>query len=323
MKLGIIGAGMIVTELFNFIHEIKDIEITAISATARSEEKLISLCRKHGIGNYYLSTEELVHDPEVEVVYVAVPNHLHYPFARQALEAGKHVICEKPFTSDLDEANHLAQIAKERDLMLIEAVTTNYLPNMLSIKEKLHQLGDIKIVSANYSQYSSRYDAFKNGETPPAFDPKMSGGALMDINIYNLNFAVTLFGRPASVDYQANIERGIDTSGILTLDYGHFKCVCIGAKDCKAPLMNTIQGEKGCICIPSSVSLIKSYQVIMNDGREDSFDFNQGRHQMYHEFCEFVRIIRERDRCLADQMLQTSLITMAVQTEARKKAGLI
>ncbi|MFR2502999.1 MAG: hypothetical protein ACLS85_11090 [Coprobacillus cateniformis] len=124
---------------------------------------------------------------------------------------------------------------------MVEAVSTQYLPNTLKIKELLPTLGQIKIVSANYSQYSSRYDAFKAGEVLPAFNPAMSGGALMDLNIYNINLVVALFGKPLNVNYEANIQRGIDTSGILTLDYDSFKCVCIGAKDCKAPVATNIQ----------------------------------------------------------------------------------
>lgn len=125
-------------------------------------------------------------------------------------------------------------------MIIVEAVTTRYIPNTLKIKEMFPQLGDIKIVTANYSQYSSRYDALKKGEVLPAFNQDMSGGALMDLNIYNINLMVTLFGTPKSVNYQANIKKGIDTSGILTLDYDSFKCVCIAAKDCKDPICPTI-----------------------------------------------------------------------------------
>jgi len=323
MKLGIIGAGLIVTELFKFIHEIDDIQITAVCATAGSEEKLKSFCREHRIDQYYVSTEELLKDPNVEVVYVAVPNHLHYPFAKQALEAGRHVICEKPFTATDEEAGHLIRLARERDLILLEAVTTNYLPNMQSIKENLYRLGEIKIVSLNYSQYSSRYDAFKAGTVLPAFDPEMAGGALMDLNIYNINFVVNLFGKPVSLDYRANIQRGIDTSGILTLDYGTFQCVCVGAKDCKAPFLNLIQGDLGCLCIDSGVSEILNYRIITNDLREETFDINPERHRMYYEFAEFARIIKEHDQKKANRMQEITAVTMAVQAAARRKAGLL
>ena len=333
MKVGIIGAGAIVGVLFEFVHDIKGIELKAICATPAEEEKLKVICKEQNIPVYYTDVDEMLHNAEIDVVYIGVPNLLHYTFAKKALLAGRDVICEKPFTSNIEEARELIQISKEKKAIILEAVNTRYLPNALKIKEMLPQLGNLKIVSMNYSQYSSRYDAFKEGNVLPAFNPEMSGGALMDLNIYNINFAAMLFGKPLHVDYQANIDRGIDTSGILTLDYGTFKCVCIAAKDCKAPMLTSIQGDEGCVLIHSSVNLIDDYRVLMNKVSKgtqmtdasagDVYDFNEGKHKMYHEFCTFEEIIRNRDYKKAEEMLAISEITMEIQTEARKKAGIV
>lgn len=332
MKVGIIGAGMIVHDFLSFANEVEGMQLVALCATPQEEEKIIDLSKKAGIPNWYTNVDEMLKDANVEVAYVAVPNHLHYPFCKKALEAGKHVICEKPFTSNAKELEDLMHIAKEKKLILIEGVSTQYLPNTLKIKETLKDLGNIKIVSANYSQYSSRYDAFKEGNVLPAFNPEMSGGALMDLNIYNINFVVALFGKPKKVDYQANIEKGIDTSGILTLDYGTFKCVCIAAKDCKAPVSTNIQGDKGCINITTPVNTLAGYTVLMNNASAakqmdanggNTFDYNYDKHRMYHEFVEFVKMIDSKDYIRAEKMLDISLITMEIQTEARKKAGVV
>lgn len=323
---------MIVNEFFKFAHEVEGMEIVAICATPQEEVRLQELCRVHMISKYYTDLDAMLKDDNVEVIYVAVPNHLHYYFSKKSLEAKKHVICEKPFTSNTKEAEDLIHISKDNNVIIVEAVTTRYIPNILKIKEMLPQLGDIKIVSANYSQYSSRYNAFKKGEVLPAFNPNMSGGALMDLNIYNINFVVTLFGTPKNVNYQANIEKGIDTSGILTLDYGSFKCVCISAKDCKAPISATIQGDKGCVNISSSTNIIADFEVYMNDdssakqlNRESGkiYDYNKGRHRMYHEFTEFVHMIDKKDYESAEEMLQISLATMDIQTKARQTAGIV
>ncbi|MFV0394897.1 MAG: Gfo/Idh/MocA family protein [Coprobacillaceae bacterium] len=332
MKVGIIGAGMIVHDFLSFAKEVEGMELVALCATPAEEDKVKELCDKHNIKKYYLDVDKMLQDDDVEVAYVAVPNHLHYAFCKKAMEAGKHAICEKPFTSNDKELNDLMRIAKEKEVILVEAVSTQYLPNTLKIKEALKDLGNIKIVSANYSQYSSRYDAFKEGNVMPAFNPEMSGGALMDLNIYNINFVVALFGKPQRVDYQANVEKGIDTSGILTLDYGTFKCVCIAAKDCKAPVSTNIQGDKGCINITTPVNNLNDYTVLMNDASAakqmdanggNKFDYNNGKHRMYHEFVEFVKMIDGKDFERANKMLDISLITMEIQTEARKKAGVV
>lgn len=332
MKVGIIGAGMIVHDFLNFAHEVEGMELVALCATPSEEEKIIEMCKEHNIPKHYVDIDQMLDDKDVEVAYVAVPNHLHYTMAKKAMEKGKDVICEKPFTSNSKELEELINIAKEKNVILIEAVSTQYLPNTLKIKETLKDLGNIKIVSANYSQYSSRYDAFKDGNIMPAFNPEMSGGALMDLNIYNINFVVALFGKPLHVDYQANVEKGIDTSGILTLDYGSFKCVCIAAKDCKAPIATNIQGDQGCINITTPVNNLNGYTVLMNDQNKakqmdanggNEFDYNQGKHRMYHEFVEFVKIIDGREYARANQMLDISVIAIDIVTKARQCAGIV
>mgnify|MGYP002248068767 FL=1 len=114
-------------------------------------------------------------NPEVDTIYVGTPNHTHYDYAKKALLAGKHVICEKPFTLHLEEFEELAKLAQEKELLLMEAITNQYLANFTAIKEALSDIGDVKIVNINYSQYSSRYDAFKRGEIAPAFNPEWWG----------------------------------------------------------------------------------------------------------------------------------------------------
>lgn len=231
MKLAIIGSGMIVHDFLTITKDLKNTELTAIIGTKRSLDTLQELKAQYQIGAVYTDFETALLDSDFDTVYVAVPNFLHYGFAKKALENGKNVISEKPFTVKYSEFLDLKRIALEKRLILLEAITNQYLQNYLDLKKKLPELGDLKLIESNYSQYSSRYDAFEAGKVLPAFDPKKGGGALMDINIYNVHFIVGLLGRPQSVQYLPNIEREIDTSGILMLDYGNTKAVAIGAKD--------------------------------------------------------------------------------------------
>lgn len=323
--MGIIGAGMIVNTLFDFIHEISGITIHGVCARKGSEEKLERICREQGIPCWYTDVDEMLEKGDIDTVYVAVPNHLHYEYTKKALHAGKHVICEKPFTSNLREMEELIDLARARNLVMVEAVSTLYIPNALKIRETLPKLGNIRIVSMNYSQYSSRYNAFKEGTVLPAFNPAMSGGALMDLNIYNINFAVLLFGKPLTVRYQANVQKGIDTSGILTLEYPDYQCVCIGAKDCRAPLMTSIQGDEGCILTASSPNVLADYRVLLNSEKGEGrlCNENGGRHRMYHEFVVFEKMIRELDFETSRNMQEISRITIEIQTKARQDAGVV
>ena len=287
-----------------------------------AEETMNEFKNKYGIKNIFYNYDELLNS-DVDTVYIALPNNLHFKFAKKALEANKNVIIEKPITSTYKEALILSDLARERKLFIFEAITNQYLPNYKKIKELLPTLGNIKIVQCNYSQYSSRYNSFKEGNVLPAFDPNFSGGALMDLNIYNIHYVVGLFGKPKNVEYYPNIERGIDTSGVLILDYDKFKCVCVGAKDCKAPIANNIQGDKGCIYQDTPANVCKSFELLMNDGTSSLINENNYEHRMVNEFIEFVDIIKNNDFKKCYKMLEHSVIVSEVQTIARNKSGII
>lgn len=321
MKLAVLGTGKIVLDLMNIFDQFP-IEKKVLLATRHSVEKAEKLAAEHNFDHIYYDYDELL-TSDVDTVYVALPNHLHYAFAKKALEANKHVIIEKPITANYRELEELIKIAKEKHLMIIEAVTVHYLPAYLNIKEHLPELGHVRIVSMNYSQYSSRYDAFKAGTILPAFDYHKAGGALMDLNVYNLNFVIGLFGEPKHIGYQANVQKGIDTSGIATLDYGDFKAVCIGAKDCKAPVMSTIEGDEGFVAINTPVNGMQVYHEEDNKGTGRDFTSDVKTHRMYYEFMEFIRMIDEQDYDKMNEMLEISKAVSRTMEKARKEAGIV
>ncbi|WP_026883413.1 Gfo/Idh/MocA family protein [Clostridium akagii] len=322
MKLGIIGAGMIVKDFLSITSLLKDVELEAICGIPQDEAVMTKFKNEYGIKSVLYSYEELL-NTDLDAIYIGLPNNLHFGFAKKALEANKNVIVEKPFTSTYDEALILSGLAKQKQLFIFEAITNQYLPNYKKIKELLPKLGSIKIVQCNYSQYSSRYNSFKEGKILPAFDPKFAGGALMDLNIYNIHYVVGLFGKPKNIEYYPNVERGIDTSGILILDYGTFKCVCVGAKDCKAPIANNIQGDKGCIYQDTPANVCQRFELLMNDGTSYKINENDYEHRMVNEFIEFFKMIKNNDLEKCYKMLEHSLIVSEVQTIARRKGGII
>ena len=295
---------------------IPEMEIGALFA--RKEEKRKELCEKYHIPAAYDSYEKLLADESLDVLYLPLPNSLHYSFAKQALEAGKHVILEKPFTVTYAEAKELAELAERKGLVLFEAVTNQYNPNYEKVRELLPGLGDIKIVQLNYSQYSSRYDAFKQGIVAPVFDPEKAGGALLDLNVYNIHFVTGLFGEPQSVHYYPNMERGVDTSGILILEYPSFKCSCIAAKDCGAPLSINIQGDKGCIFSHSNAGRFEEFSY--QENKKESVPFalvDAEKSIFYDELRAFADYWVRDDREEFLKRLEQSLIVMKVLDRAR------
>ena len=316
MNLGIVGAGMIVKDFLSFTHELPEIKLEAI--VARNIENLKNLQSMHNIKEIFTDLDECLSSPSIDTIYVAVPNNLHYSVAKKALEAGKNVICEKPFTLDYHETVELFELAESKNLILIEAITNQYLPNYLEIKENLSQIGNIRLVECNFSQLSSRYEAFKKGIIAPVFDKKQGGGVLGDLNIYNIHFVVGLFGAPKNSEYYPNIVREVDTSGILILEYDEFKVVCIAAKDTYNNSYANIQGDKGLIKVIGTLNEVPNY-IIKNNEVEMKVNKNIHKHRMYSEFKKFIDVIDNKDFDFMEKQKEHSLAVMEVIDKSRKQ----
>ena len=139
MKLGILGNGMIVRDLMNTIHRLK-LEKIYIMGREASREKIEQLVSGNHLTGSFYHYEELL-KTDVDVIYVALPNHLHYEYARKALEYKKHVIIEKPAVSGAKELQELAELAGKQNRMLFEAMNIHYLPAFQALKEDLATLG--------------------------------------------------------------------------------------------------------------------------------------------------------------------------------------
>ena len=272
----------------------------------------------YNIKEIFTDLDECLSSPSIDTIYVAVPNNLHYSVAKKALEAGKNVICEKPFTLDYHETVELFELAESKNLILIEAITNQYLPNYLEIKENLSQIGNIRLVECNYSQLSSRYEVFKKGIIAPVFDKNQGGGVLGDLNIYNIHFVVGLFGAPKNSEYYPNIVREVDTSGILILEYDEFKVVCIAAKDTYNNSYANIQGDKGLIKVIGTLNEVPNY-IIKNNEVEMKVNKNIHKHRMYSEFKKFIDVIDNKDFDFMEKQKEHSLAVMEVIDKSRKQ----
>lgn len=322
MKLGIVGAGTIVVEFLPKLVKLEGIEVLGVLARPSSKERVEQLCTECGVPHTVVSFGELC-ALGIDTAYIAVPNHLHFDYCKQALECGLNVIVEKPMTSNDYEAKKLKELAEEKDLFLFEAITTVYLDSYRKIKEWMERIGAVKLVSCNYSQYSRRYDAFKEGNILPAFDPQKSGGALMDINLYNLHFVMGLFGCPNEIKYYANIERGIDTSGILIMRYDGFVANCTAAKECSAPFSFVIEGTEGYISIKYPPNVIGEATLTLNNKITESFAEPMAANRVIPEFEYFIRAINTKDRDFFSERIAASIAVSEIQTKARLEAGIV
>ena len=319
MRFGIIGTGWITHAFLDGVYK-NGGELVAIYS--RKEETALKFGEKYQVTNVYTNMEEFLKDPMIDVVYIASPNSFHYPQTKQALLAGKHVVVEKPVASSVDEWEDVMAICKEKNLFLFEAITTQHLPNYKYIKEVVNQIGRIRLVQSNFSQYSSKYNALLAGQTPNVFNPAFSGGCLSDINVYNVHFVVGIFGLPNEVKYFANKHpNGIDLSGIVVMSYEDFICQCSGAKDSASYNYAQIQGEKGYILVKSSTSMC--LEVELHIGNEvTTYNVQEDMNALYYENIDFKQIIENKDYALRDYYLNESLNTMKVLEAARHDANI-
>ena len=314
INVAILGTGKIIPEAIYALQASEKFRVVNIWARPHSRDKAAALAEKFHVANFTTELDDIACDPSIDFVYVGLINSVHHEYAKKFLAAGKNVIVEKPFTTSAAQAQDLIDLALSKKLFLFEAVTNLHLPNFFAIRDALPKLGEIKIVMCNYSQYSSRYDAYKNNhDVAPAFAPKLFGGALTDINIYNLNFVAALFGLPKKISYAANHGwNGVDTSGIVTLEYENFFAQCVGAKDSASPSFMSIQGDGGYIYSASPPNELTSFELCIRGGEVQKFSLNKFAHRMIHEFVDFAEIFERGDYSAVERGLKISLDVMRV-----------
>ena len=297
MKLGIIGTGRIVAEALTVLENEREIELNAIFARPHSRAAGEELASRYRIPAVYTDYGELLAEADIDTVYIGLINSVHYEYAKQALESGKNVILEKPFTGTTEEAEELFCIARESKLFLFEAITVLHNGVIERMRESMPMLGKIRIMQANFSQYSSRYGRYLAGIVDPSFDRECQGGALRDINIYNIHFAAALFGVPQRVEYYQNTGfNGVDTSGVLVMQYDGFVSVCTAAKDSDSPCFVMVQGEKGYMRMDSKPNAPSNLTTVLigEEGAESHYTEDLP-HRMTGEFRDFARMIDKKD----------------------------
>ena len=315
MKVGIVGNGMIVPIA---IEAMQRGEIAVTALWCRNELKGKPIVEKYQILHQHTDYQAFLMDQSFDTVYIGLTNVLHYQYAKDAIVVGKHVIVEKPFTVTVAEAKELQVLAVKHECMLFEAILSRYSKNYERLKDELPKIGNIKLIQANFSKYSSRYDEFRKGIVTPTFDKAHAGGALMDLNVYNIHFVVGLFGMPKNVQYYPNLaENGVDTSGILMMEYPNFQAVCTAAKDSTSDPFVIIQGEEGTIMYPERPGYVrygKRHNRLANLTEE--IDIVVEEDSMKNEFLYMQEIIATKNREQMNAWLDKSIMTVAVLEQA-------
>lgn len=242
----------------------------------------------------YDSLEAFLADPALDLVYIASPNGLHVAHSRLALEAGKHVVVEKPAVLRPAEWAELLSLAKEKKVMLFEAARNVHEKAVTLIADFLK---DQEILGANlrYGKYSSKMPALLAGEPPNVFSAKFGGGALMDLGIYPLYLAHYWFGKPDRVAYQAQKWAwDVDLAGQAQLFYGDSLVTLQTAKNYTTYLPSEIYTRQGTVIL-DSIEAIGSVRFRDLSGQERILPVTAASHQMEEEAAAFARMIEVED----------------------------
>lgn len=321
IKLGIIGTGMIAREFLPFFMALPEYEVRGILSTTRSLGTAKELCLRWDIPCATDDFDTLC-AAGIDTVYIALPNLLHRDYCVRALERGLNVLVEKPIACRVEEARELQALAREKQRFLFEAITTVYLDSYRTIPALLPRIGEVKLVQSQFCQFSSRYNAFQRGEIAPVFDPAKAGGAMLDLNVYNLFFVMGLFGAPEGAVYSPVMEGGVDTCGVTVLRYPGFQALCTSAKSCGGAGWGLIQGTKGRIRTTGTPNWVGDVILELHDGTVERYPGTGVKERCLSELRTFARAIEERDWPLCWSALERSMAVSQVMTDARRQAGI-
>ncbi|WP_035619226.1 Gfo/Idh/MocA family protein [Lacticigenium naphthae] len=242
IKVGMIGTSMI-SDLFAK-GALESGHYTIEAVYSRSKEKAADFGKKYGATIFETDLTAFAQRPEIDVVYVASPNSLHFEQAMELLAAKKHVIVEKPAFTSPDEWEQAVKQAHAHGVKLFEAARHIHEENFKIASRQIETLGEVKGARLSFMKYSSRYDQVLAGQEPNIFSLQFAGGALMDLGVYPLYVAASWFGEPVSVEYTAQkIATGVDGNGIGLLRYTDFDVVIQCGKNVTTVAPSEIYGQ--------------------------------------------------------------------------------
>jgi predicted dehydrogenase len=262
IRWGILGAGRIAGAFAEGLRALDDAELVAVGS--RSAEGAERFGERFGVPTRHANYEALAHDPNVDAIYVATPHPFHKPNTLLCLEAGKPVLCEKPFALNAAEAAEMIAAARARGLFLMEAMWSRFLPHITRLRALLADgaIGEVRQVRADFS---FRTELDPRGRL---FDPALGGGGLLDVGIYPVALAWMILGAPSKIVSLADLgSTGVDEQAALVFGYpGGRLAVLTCATRTNAPHEALVLGEKGHIKVheawwkPSSLSMSISGQ---------------------------------------------------------------
>ena len=330
VRFGVVGTNFITDWVIAGARQDDRFELAAVYS--RKQETADAFAAKHQIPHTFISLEEMVKSPLIDAVYIASPNFLHAEQSLLCMKYGKHVLCEKPFASNVQEVQKMIAASKQYQVTLMEAMKPTLTPNFLSVQENLKRIGTVRRYFSCYCQYSSRYDKFKEGIVLNAFKPELSNGAIMDIGVYTIYPMVVLFGRPKKIDASGIVlSSGADGQGAVNFEYDGMNATVLYSKIANSSLPTEIQGEEGNILL-DRINIIGKVtytpRLAATSGKgpiPEPQDISRvtDKDEYYYEVAEFINLIQSGKRESTINSHEHSLITLEIIDEIRRQLGIV
>ncbi len=249
IRWGFIGLGSIARRFGSCFPYAPNAEIYAVAS--RSQAKAEAFGAEFGATKCYGSYDALVNDPDVDVVYVGTPHNYHKSHTLLSLNAGKHVLCEKPFAVNAAEARDMIACARAKNLFLMDAFWTRFFPAMAQVRELLAEgaIGDVMLVQADFG-----YRTPSVNPEARAYSPDLAGGALLDVGSYPIQLMSMVYGKqPSDIVSQVTLgSTGVDELSVTAFKYSDYEMATVTtAIRLSTPQEARIMGSQGYIAIPN------------------------------------------------------------------------
>ncbi|WP_139685298.1 Gfo/Idh/MocA family protein [Vibrio tasmaniensis] len=320
IKFAVIGTNWITQKFVQAAHESESMQLAAVYS--RNLDSAAQFAQEFNVEATYDSLDALANDNTVEAVYIASPNSLHCEQSILMMEHGKHVICEKPVASNIEEATHMFEVAQKNGVVLFEAYKSQFLPNFEQAQLGLKKIGKVHKAHINYCQYSSRYQKYLNGENPNTFNPAFSNGSLVDIGFYCVAATVALFGEPENAQASAKLlDSGVDAHGCAIFQYPEFDVTLAHSKVSDSYAPSEIQGEQGAIII-DHIAECTDIKIRYRDGTVENLTQAQSENSMSYEAQAFANCIAGDKNTQAQAQLRALTVAKLI-TEMRQQVGVV
>ena len=317
IKWGIIGLGKIANKFAEGLAPVVNAELYAVGS--RERENAVSFSKKHNAKFAYGSYMQLMQDENVDVIYIATPHVFHHDLTLNCIKHGKAVLCEKPFAMNLKEAEAMVKLSREKEVFLMEALWTMFLPHFQFVLEKVNsgELGKVKSLKADFG-FQAEFD-----KTKRLFNKSLGGGSLLDIGIYPVFMAYSLLGNPMKINAKAQFtDTGVDSSCDIRFEYAKgVEAELFSTFLEKTPTIAEIEMEKGRIILntrfhePTSVTII-------TEAKEETLDFPMDTNGYYFE-ADHVTKMLQAGKVESDIMnLEKTLDIMKLLGKIRNEIGL-